>query len=70
MKLSRKIKCPYCGFSQPVLFEKERGAQLVTCDFENGGCEAEFVVQHSCSVQAMAIAVPGLEPKPDTGGDE
>lgn len=37
------VKCPYCGFDNPVTtYKNHEPMQLMYCDVEAGGCEGQF----------------------------
>ena len=62
MRMSTKVKCPYCGFEQDVVVEVEKyaprtGHELVRCDVEEGGCDELFVVSWKVAVTATARAI-------------
>lgn len=49
-----KIKCPYCNFViDTSITITDNRSRLVFCDSEDGGCDREFVVKPTWTIQCQ-----------------
>lgn len=57
------ITCPYCGMVQIRYRGSHSGDNLEkaieTCDFEEGGCDRDFVVAYEVMTHAETFAIDG-----------
>ena len=64
-----KVNCPYCSHRNSVEVELKtfKQSQLVCCDYENGGCEGEFVIFHMATVELWTQELCGEGPQKQKG---
>lgn len=55
---SKNIKCPYCGAIQAISINSETRNFIETCDIDNNGCDKDFAVFGSVTVN---VRVSGIE---------
>jgi hypothetical protein len=53
MQTTIKVNCPYCSHRNTfkITASPNKAGELVCCDYENGGCEGEFVIFHRATVE-------------------
>ncbi len=54
--------CPYCGYQNSHLISVCHGEiskEVVTCDSDQGGCEADYVINVTCEVQVRIFSLGG-----------
>lgn len=60
MKRTITVNCPYCGRRVNVSVTNDYGQKkVVACDKEDGGCDKDFVVAVTVSINAKALKIEG-----------
>jgi len=63
INLSVKVICPYCRLENNVLLNIDSRfipKQIVTCDFEKGGCDKDFVIKPRFEIIADVYKIEGI----------
>jgi transcription elongation factor Elf1 len=60
-----KVNCPYCSHRNSVEIEVRsfKQSELVCCDYENGGCDAEFAIFHKALIEVWTQELSGEGPQ-------
>lgn len=60
MRVTRKVKCPYCTHVNVVPYDTDSPSMwITTCGLEEGGCDQKFAVSASVFVQLTPYAIEG-----------
>lgn len=59
IKITFRWKCPYCGLENKAIPDSIAGAELLSCDVEEGGCDKYSVVIYSVETFTTVKSVEG-----------
>ena len=67
------VVCPYCKFNNKITLDDVRQhynqMKVVTCDFEEGGCDGNFAISIDVSVVVVAHTIEAMGARIVRDGD-